>query len=141
MSDKITPKLSKAEKWEVKRDVKAFEVESLGFVLSFPEYGATVAVAPATYSHDNSPVPWSKAKFMRFAIAWLGEGDIFRKRTGQNQALNLFYLDRVQTAPVEIMQNDYGIWIDHDYTDDIQSMIYNYFKSSVLPVFSFEREI
>lgn len=141
MNDKVTPKLSKSEKQEVKQTIKLFEKNELGFVLSFPEYGATVAVAPTVYAHNGKPIPWHKAKFMRFSIAWLGEGDIFRKRTGQNQALNLFYLDRCQTVPIEIMQNDYGLWLDYENMDDMETMVYDYFKSSVLPVFSFKKEL
>jgi hypothetical protein len=136
MNDKVTPKLSKADKQEVKRDVKSFKVVDLGYVFSFPDYGATVAVAPATYAHDGSPIPWNKAKFMRFSIAWLGEGDIFRRRTGQAQAMNSFYLDRIQTVPTAIMLQEFGKYSNLDDRRDVKEILQGYFADYVLPTFS-----
>lgn len=135
MNDKVTPKLSKAKKQEVKQAVKNFGVDELGFVLSFPDYGATVAVAPATYAHDGSPIPWSKAKFMRFTIAWLGEGDIFRRRTGQDEALNNFQWYNPQTVPTTVLKNDYA-WLDFDVRNDIETMLQSYFGDYVLSAFA-----
>jgi hypothetical protein len=136
MNDKVTPKLSKSEKQRVKQAVRNFAIQELGFVLSFPEYGATVAIAPAVYAHETSPVPWSKSKFMRFSIAWLGEGDIFRRRTGQDAALELFDYQRIQTVPTDKLKRDYA-WLDYDTRhDDIEIMLRCYFESEVLPAFT-----
>ena len=137
MNDKVTPKLSKAEKQEVKQKVKDFALDELGFVLSFPEYGATVAVAPAKYAHDGNPISWNKAKFMCFTIAWLGEGDIFRRRTGQKEVLNQFQWT-CQSVPVTFMMKELvDSWgVDLDNLEEVEEVLRAYFGDYVIPTFA-----
>ena len=105
-------KLTSAEKAQ-RREMKMGMSMLGGLVLSFPDYGITVALAPACEGQG-------KTDFAHVAVAYCSEHDEFKRKRGEFEALTrfdteFFPLRWPDGLSLETLAENVAIWFSDPY--------------------------